>query len=116
MEFASARRTLHVDEDGLRYDSPEQRVQVTWPEVQAIVAAAVEAPGDDVIPALGLVLRMPFPQPVLVDGAGPNLDYAIPLDALGRRPLLGVHVAPQDIMSAAAEYARAAGVAVVTSR
>ena len=109
------KRTLQVDEHGVQYQAPDQDITLSWPEIQAIVAAAIEAPGDDIVPALGIVLRMPFPQPVLVDGAGPNLDYAVPLDDFGRKPLLGVHVAPEEVISAVAEYARAAGVAVVTS-
>jgi len=108
-------RTLHIDNNGLRYHAPDQDADIAWQDVQAIVAAGVEVPGDDAVPALGIVLRLPFPQPVLVDGPGPNLDYAFPLAELGRKPLLGLHVAPEEIMAAAAGFARQAGVAVISS-
>jgi hypothetical protein len=85
---------------------------VGWPEVQALVAASVQHEEEDV-PALGIVLRVPFARPVLVDGVLPNLDYAIPIADLARRPFVGITESPAEIVSRAADYARPAGVQVL---
>ncbi|HLY66969.1 MAG TPA: hypothetical protein VKU60_15645 [Chloroflexota bacterium] len=110
-------RSLHIDADGLRYEGPEQQVQLRWSEVQALIPAGVQvttSDGDqDTIPSLGIVLHVPFAQPTLVDEALPNLDYAIPLGDLSKPPFLGISISPADIVATAADYARPAGVTLM---
>lgn len=115
----SPKRELRLDEHGLRYSGPDQSLELNWSDVRALVPAAVKiTPPDgepEAIAVLGIVLRLPFARPVLVDGALPNLDYAIPIDHLGRRPLLGLTLSPADIVQCAADLARPAGVTLLPS-
>lgn len=126
VEFHSSRlgfgrqphRSLHLDESGLRYRGPDQSLELAWAEVRALIPAAVGMPCSDgeiqTVPALGIVLRRPLEQAALVDGALPNLDHAIPIGDLGRRPLLGVTISPVEIVNCAAELAKASGVGLLT--
>jgi len=112
-------RTLRFDRGGIRYDGPGQTVRLEWSEIQALVSAAVEVDlpsGDhEALPMLGIVLRLPFPQPAFVDGVLPNLDYAIPIGDLKRWPLLGIGVSPEEIVEAALGYAQPVGVRLLAS-
>lgn len=113
--FGAARK-LRFDAEGLHYHGPDQELSLKWGEIHALVAAAVLLPANEKpieVPALGICLRRPFAHPTLVDGVLPNLDYAIPIDDLGKKPLI-VNVPPHEVFERAAEYARAAGVSIVS--
>ncbi len=113
------RRVLRLTEEGLEYSGPDQTLQLAWRDVRALVPAGVQLRGagreSTDVPALGIVLKEPFARPTLVDGALPNLDYAIPIEDLGFGPLLGISVSPLAIVNRAAELARPAGVALLTA-
>lgn len=114
--FSSA-RSLHLDSEGLRYTAHGQVLELKWSQVLALVPAAAPVAHDahdvDMVPAIGIVLRDSPNAPVLVDGVLPNLDHAIPVLDLGRRPLLGLSARPEDIVRRAAELAEAAGVKIL---
>jgi hypothetical protein len=110
-------RTLRLSPDGLEYSGPGQRVAAGWRDVQAIVPSNVRLPidgGQATVACLGIVLRLPFSHPTLVDGYLPGLDYAVPIDDLAKWPP-GTPVTPLEILDRASVFARAAGVAILSA-
>ena len=109
-------RRLRVSAEGIRYSGPDQKIDVGWRDVRALVAAGIpiESEGEpEVVPALGIALHVPFASPTLVGQPSPALDYAVPLGDLARIPFLGMSNSAEEIFERVADYARAAGVKVI---
>jgi hypothetical protein len=114
--WKAPKRRLRFDTQGLQYSAPDQEIELAWTDIRAIVPAAVPietSDGDqDVVPALGIALHVPFASPTLIDVQLSTLDYAIPLGDLAKAPFLGLSHPAEEIFEQAAKYARDSGVRV----